>query len=614
MMKDLQPLDETSSSAKRVYELFEKAQGLSPQEAKQFLENVAPDEPALRAEVEALLEAGRSSGDAFERPLLPRLVNELELRQPPALPEPGKTGVLPRPVRVGNYLLLKKLGQGGMAEVFLARSEGAGLFHKYVALKRVLVNYAAEEHSREIFTYEAKLSSLLTHPNIIQVHDFSSADNQLLLAMEYVPGRNLLQLSQKLARQGQPVPLDLALFVLTEMLNGLDYAHDKTDPVTGASLGIVHRDITPRNVMVSYDGAVKILDFGIAKAMNRAKFTQSGMVRGTMHYISPEIAMGREPDRRSDIFSAAILLYELLTGKELFGADNFFESLRLIEDCQLPATKIPMLRAPDEIKRILLRALARDPDDRYQTAEAFRADIQAFLEQNFSAWSSTRLAQFMQLTFSQEIAEEQRGFQNQGQELARPAPLAPAASRSLRLEQRGRARDARPSGRRDTFVFSPLVPNSGVAPLPSRGWVGLLAAVVVFMGIGSFAYAAIFAPRWAARRSRVEVARGVATAPETLPQLEAEAQGASTLQVGDASAAPQVGERCRTRIESQPSSAAVAMDGMELGATPLDITVRCGVPIELDLHRPGYSLVKRKITVWNRDSRLVLALGADPLK
>jgi eukaryotic-like serine/threonine-protein kinase len=271
----------------------------------------------------------------------------------------------------GKYRLDRRLGGGGMAEVFLASSIGAEGFSRKVAIKRVLPGYSENEAFARMFVAEARISSQLVHPNIVSVLDFDrDADGRLFLVMELVEGKDLDAL---LATGVVPVPL--VIFIIAEVLRGLDHAHDL--PLDSEVRGIVHRDISPHNVLLSWTGAVKVSDFGIAKARYASEATASEMIKGKPAYMSPEQANGKPLDGRSDLFAVGIMLWEMLIGHRLFAAEDTRAMLAAVLFGQIPRPRSIRADVPKDLERVTMKLLERDPSTRYQTAADALRDLLA---------------------------------------------------------------------------------------------------------------------------------------------------------------------------------------------------------------------------------------------
>lgn len=331
-----------------------------------------------------------------------------------------------KPLKIGKYRLLKKLATGGMAEVFRGESQGAEGFVKQLALKRILPNYASNDEFRKMFQYEARLSATLQHANIVQVYAFEKATDTYLLVMEYVDGKNLRQFVNKARKLKFSPPLEFGVWVVNEVCKGLEYAHEKRND-QGVPLNIIHRDMSPQNVMISYDGAVKIVDFGIAKAKDKADETRSGVIKGKFGYMSPEQALGSPIDHRSDIFSTGIILWELVTGKRLFAAENDMATLRQIQECLVEPPSRSNPRVSKELERIILKALTKDLSLRYQSAGQFHRQLQEYLNKFHPTFTQRDFVNIVRQIFADEMITEKREFE----QLARqPIPY----SQSERLD------------------------------------------------------------------------------------------------------------------------------------------------------------------------------------
>ncbi|MHB8879572.1 MAG: serine/threonine-protein kinase, partial [Myxococcaceae bacterium] len=279
---------------------------------------------------------------------------------------------------LGKYRLLKRLGIGGMAEVYLAETQGTAGFQKRLVVKRVLPELQTDPKFIEMFLDEARLAARLTHPNIAQTFELGDADGNYFIAMEHVPGVTLRALFNRLAQQGVEFPVDAAMRVMSQLLEALEYAHALTDD-RGRPLRIVHRDVTPANVMVTPQGGVKLLDFGIARAVTRRHRTQVGFTKGKFGFMSPEQVKGEELDGRADVFAAGTVFYILLTGHPAFSlkAESREEIRDMVEGRFIP----PVQRRPGLAPRlgeILLKAMAKHRDDRYPTAGAMLRDLEDY--------------------------------------------------------------------------------------------------------------------------------------------------------------------------------------------------------------------------------------------
>lgn len=280
-----------------------------------------------------------------------------------------------------RYRVVEKLESGGMAEVFRAESEGLQGFKKQVAIKRVLPHLSEKKRFIAMFLDEARLSAQLSHSNCVQVFDIGVGDNAYFIVMEYVDGANLKAVAEGYKKQAKDFPVPAAAFIAHEICKGLAYAHELRDS-NGESLHIVHRDMSPPNVLITKFGEVKIVDFGLAKASSQLERSEPGIIKGKFSYLSPEAAMGQEVDARTDIFAVGIILWELLAGQRLFLGETDFQTVKKVQQAVVPSISTINNRVPRELERILNRALAKDPTARYLTARELGQDLLRFLFQN----------------------------------------------------------------------------------------------------------------------------------------------------------------------------------------------------------------------------------------
>ncbi len=309
------------------------------------------------------------------------------------------------PKQFGKYQLLDKIAEGGMAELFRAKLTGAQGFEKLIAIKRILPNLSGEENLLAAFIDEAKLAALLHHENIIQIYDFGSMDDQYFIAMEYLFGKDLRTISRTVRKKDQELGLENILYIICRICAGLDYSHNLKD-LQGKALNIIHRDINPQNILITYEGQVKIIDFGIAKAASHNTKTRENLIKGKLAYMSPEQANGQAIDHRSDIFSTGIILYELLADRRMFQGETM-HVLSLVREAQYdpPEEVIPNL--PPKLNAILHRALAKDPDERFRYAGEMLADIEEFMFELSLRPNARSFAGYMKELFEEEHAQEE---------------------------------------------------------------------------------------------------------------------------------------------------------------------------------------------------------------
>ncbi|RMG20365.1 MAG: serine/threonine protein kinase, partial [Deltaproteobacteria bacterium] len=312
-------------------------------------------------------------------------------------------------VSYGRYQLIKRLASGGMAQVWLARQSGMEGFEKLLVIKQVLPHLAGTEEFITMFFDEARLAARLNHPNVVQVFDLGRVeeDDTLYIAMEYIHGEDLRRIDRESRRLKRPIPIPLVCKIISEAAAGLHYAHTMTAP-DGTPLGIVHRDVSPQNILVTFEGGVKVVDFGIAKAADKATKTRSGVLKGKYAYMSPEQAAGKEVDHRTDIFALGIMLHELLTGQRLFKRKSEIMTLHAVVRAEVvpPSQLNPVV--PPELDPIVLRALAKRKEDRWPTAEAFQLALENYLTERRESVSSAHLRQYMREIFAERLEIEAR--------------------------------------------------------------------------------------------------------------------------------------------------------------------------------------------------------------
>ncbi|MDH4010417.1 MAG: serine/threonine protein kinase [Desulfobacterales bacterium] len=298
--------------------------------------------------------------------------------------------------RIGPYLLHKKVARGGMAELFLADYVRRDGFKRKVAIKRILPHLAGNKNFIKMFTREARVAALLQHPNVVQIFDYGKIDNAYFIAMEYIDGKNLGEIISAL-KQG--LRFDKATFIISQICKGLDYSHSKKDENTGEPFHIVHRDISPQNLLVSYQGEVKISDFGISKARSEPSLTQAGVVKGKMAYLSPEQALGEPIDHRADIYALGLVFYETLTGKRVYTFKNDIDAIRTIPKMDIKPLSMSVPDIPEELNRIVMKCLEKQKDNRYQSASAVNTDLLKFKKEQKLTFDASDLADFMKKKF-----------------------------------------------------------------------------------------------------------------------------------------------------------------------------------------------------------------------
>jgi eukaryotic-like serine/threonine-protein kinase len=267
-----------------------------------------------------------------------------------------------------RYRITERIAAGGMAEVFKGVAESLQGFRKNVAIKRILPNLTKNEKFITMFLDEARLSLFLQHANIVQVFDIGRSDDTYFIVMEFVEGVDLKAIFEWRRRIRKRLTIGQTIYMIMEVCKGLAYAHDLLHPETGRPLGIVHRDISPANVLISRNGEIKLADFGLAKAASQVEATDPGVVKGKMSYLSPEAARGENVDRRADIFAVGILLYESLTSKRLFYGESDYQTVEMVRNAKIPSIAQQNPEVEPEFEEIVRKALARRVEDRFQTA------------------------------------------------------------------------------------------------------------------------------------------------------------------------------------------------------------------------------------------------------
>ncbi|HEY2746731.1 MAG TPA: protein kinase [Polyangia bacterium] len=487
-----------------------------------------------------------------------------------------------QPVSFGKYELVSRLAAGGMAEIFLARTKSIQGFEKYLVIKRILGHRTQDPEFVRMFLDEARVAATLDHPNIVQIYDVGHVDNEYFIAMEYLRGHNLIEIVRAGAKLGYAKPpLEHVVSILTQCCAGLHYAHDKRD-FEGRSLEIVHRDVTPQNVVVSFDGSVKVVDFGIAKAATREVETLAGTLKGKIGYMSPEQCRGAPVDRRSDIFAVGIILFELTTGKRLYHERSDFDTLKKIIEGPVPSPRDLLPFYPAFLNAIVVRCLQKNADDRYQTARDLHSDLDAFARDNQLVTGTVPLSQYMERIYADELATHKSA---DAAAMATAAQVTMTGSSSSYLGEASRR------------TSSPMATPLAAARKQHFLRLGLQAAIavmLVLLGGGVVFWKTkhddvsrqTAAPLTAA--AAVPAAQPVAVAPGAAVAPKAGAPAAAVPPTGAAvAAAPVPSAPAHSRPAARPGDAHITVaseprcellvDGVPYGATPLiDLAVPAG--------------------------------------
>jgi hypothetical protein len=483
------------------------------------------------------------------------------------------------PKSLGRYQVLGQLATGGMAEILLGRVLGPSGFERPVVLKRVLPHLVKQQGFVEMFLDEARIVAGIRHPAVVNVHELCHAEDELFLVMEFLEGETVAGLQKRLLLGNETLDRGLAAYIVAEACAGLHAAHELTDR-DGAKQELVHRDVSPQNLFVTYDGHVKVLDFGIAKVVDRVTRTETGQVKGKFEYMSPEQCKNLPLDRRSDVFATGIVLYELTLARRLFRRPSPAETIMAISSEPI----VPPLRVdadyPPELERICLRALAADPRERYETALAMRKDLLAVAGRD----STEALAEVMRHLFADRIAEKRE---------------------LLRRAIAGSEVEAVPAGEVDDGVEVPGVPPDAM------GGTGVGAALSSEI---------VRSTRRGGRRPRLPMGTGVVVGALAVVGLVAwragyrgPAQEAGTLPTSMPSqSSPSLPTDVAVHIDTVPVGADVTVPGHERGVAPVDIRLpRAEMPLSIEIARPGYATLVQSV-VPDRDQKLVLVLEPLP--
>jgi eukaryotic-like serine/threonine-protein kinase len=384
----------------------------------------------------------------------------------------------------GRYQLVKKIAVGGMGEVWLARQRGMVGFEKLVVVKRLLPHLTAEQEFINMFFDEARIAALLNHPNIAQIYDLGEVNGEYYIAMEYVPGENLRTVAQRALDLKGGMPIALKCRVLADAAAALNFAHLAKSP-SGAPLDLIHRDVSPQNIIVGFSGSVKLIDFGVAKAAGKITRTATGVIKGKYAYMSPEQARGHDLDSRSDIFGLGIVFYEILASQRLFKRENDTETLKAIVYGEVAPPSSVVRGIPKQVDAIVMKALAKNRDDRYQTAGDMQLAIEEFLVRGRLPATPAHLSAYMRELFEVEsrqddLDEESESTQSttgSGDALPQPAPRPARASNvTVNLQElKLRISSCMPGDTVTGFFFNALFGHTlRVAMLEARTFVDAL--------------------------------------------------------------------------------------------------------------------------------------------
>jgi eukaryotic-like serine/threonine-protein kinase len=410
----------------------------------------------------------------------------------------------PLPRSFGRYALFDFIGKGGMAEIYLARQKTEFGATRLCVVKQILPHLAGDPRFSEMLVHEAKLAARLSHANVVQVFDLGRADDRLFITMEYVEGFDLNDLLRRCSRAQVPLPFELAVHVVRESLRGLDYAHRRTDD-EGKPLGIVHRDVSPSNLLVSFEGEVKVCDFGIARANDAIISADKGLaaheideaIKGKAGYMSPEHAQGRPIDGRADVFAAGIILWELAAGRRLYRAGDGASLIEQARRANIPDLPSQGLPEQDRLRAITRKALAHEPTERYASAAAMLRDLEGYAVSARLLTSPLQLGDWLEKTFGEEILSRRRVRERAAAALEKGAPVVvqaiapPPAPRSASALDEGFRIDVEPPPTGPLPESPASRPAPALRPLPAlplatkrRAPVVAIVAAVLFVVIG----------------------------------------------------------------------------------------------------------------------------------
>ncbi len=380
---------------------------------------------------------------------------------------------------IDRYELVAEIASGGMATVFLARLSGVGGFQRFVAIKRLHPHLAAEKEFVEMFLDEARLAAGIHHPNVVSILEVGASDRGYYLVMEYIEGDTLARLLARAATSGQRLPREIAIRAVIDMMAGLHAAHELKDEM-GQPTELVHRDVSPQNVLVGLDGVCRITDFGVARAASRLSATRVGQLKGKIAYMAPEQAMGKSDiDRRADVFASGIVLWEVLAGRRLFKADNEAATLSRVLSEEIPDVTAVNPEVPAEIGAVCMKALCRDPDGRFASCAQFADALERAATNAEKVASSRELAAYVSEVLGNEIAQQReavRGWlaRSEPSQIQLPMRESPASSVSATtMDRSGVTSVATPSS---ISAYQPM-------PLPEKKRSPVLIALLALFGI-----------------------------------------------------------------------------------------------------------------------------------
>lgn len=466
-----------------------------------------------------------------------------------------------KPFVYGKYVILDRIAVGGMAEVFRAKTFGVHGFQRLLVIKRILPHLSKDEEFVDMFIDEAKIAVGLTHANICQVTDLGKIDDNYFIAMEYVSGKDLRAVLKKSYANKDPLDVDQSIFIASEICKGLEYAHKREDPVTGESRSVIHRDISPQNIMISYHGEVKIVDFGIAKTEFKIHRTQAGVLKGKFAYMSPEQSTGHELNNQTDIFSAGIILYEMLTNRRLFLGGTDFETLENIKKCEVPSIRDINPRVSIELEQVVRKALAKEQSDRFQSAAQMQNALSKILYTEFPNFMQENLAKKLSFLFTEEIKKETESLKNS---------LEAIDTNQMIDVQKATAQESSNTSHPKIREVSKSLKGFHVTAQINRGWMNRLKYPLLFLIIAAMTL--FFGKFFFGKK------------PTTAKKTETKQSSQKNF-----------------HFETTPPQSTISLNGEVKGKSPLDLILPLNQQYSLSIEKEGYEPIQQSI-LTNADS------------
>lgn len=474
-----------------------------------------------------------------------------------------------KPFLYGKYVILDRIAVGGMAEVFRAQTFGVHGFQRLLVIKRILPHLSKDDEFVDMFIDEAKIAVGLTHANICQVTDLGKIDDNYFIAMEYVNGKDLRAILKKCYNSKSPLGIEQSIYIASEMCKGLEYAHRREDPLTGQLMSVIHRDISPQNIMISYHGEVKIVDFGIAKTEYKIHRTQAGVLKGKFAYMSPEQSMGQELNAQTDIFSAGIILFEMLANQRLFLGGTDFETLENIKRCEIPSLQKINPKVSKDLEAVVRKSLAKDQAERFQSAGQMHNALSKILYTEYPHFTQDHLSKKLFLLFEDDIKKETENLKK--------------AMDSIEAQQVENAQVA--AALADQEVSKKQIERTQKEKKPFFLMLWLLALWALLV---RFRYPLLFVL--------------IASLPILLGKLFS-----SKEEVKETPKQEQTLEKTFV-FETTPTKCKISIDGEVRGETPLNIPLTLNQQYQLGLEKDGYQSINQKITASPDNTHFIFEL------